>query len=294
MYKYHLFGQEAANNFLEKNIPLDDSIKKTAMEQGLNAHEIQRVAERANHEVFRQLLPKQENPFFKLANPLQIVKDLNFGPDMSISAFQSDDGKIKGIKIQSKKSYSTFNSSDDVGDDIDAKSLFEINDDDKDKPSEEKESKIKIMDNLKDNKNIMDNKYKEVMRLLQEIKAKLTESVKEAELEGVEPEQIKSAALKTLPEHAPIINDFFQSYKIDEYFKLAKVMNKSHLHKTAGDYLNPQSSMAKSFKEMTRHIANSEIVKQAIENLNSEIERIKSIKDEYIKGKDLKRAKRFL
>lgn len=59
------FGELLSQDFLEKNIPLNEGLKKIASENGLNKQQLQRVAESANVNTYLNLIKKSKNRYLK-------------------------------------------------------------------------------------------------------------------------------------------------------------------------------------------------------------------------------------
>jgi hypothetical protein len=79
--QYALWGADVSQDYLERGIPLTDSLRKVAQEQQLNPHQIRRVAEHANTKTFNELLPRREefggDPRFEPASADSVIAEAN-------------------------------------------------------------------------------------------------------------------------------------------------------------------------------------------------------------------------
>ena len=76
-------AQTAAKRYVEEGAPLTDTIRKIAMENDLNSHQIHRVCEMANIATHRSLWPKtaqKEALAFPLADAQQVVEVMTKKP----------------------------------------------------------------------------------------------------------------------------------------------------------------------------------------------------------------------
>lgn len=75
-FDVHYFAKKASDNYIKSKIPLNDSIKKIAEENGLNDEYVRRVCETANHNVNQHLFDTQEdkNIYFKVAEAETILQ----------------------------------------------------------------------------------------------------------------------------------------------------------------------------------------------------------------------------
>jgi hypothetical protein len=62
--KYAEYGEQAAENYIESGVPLNDTIKKIAQDEQLNKHEIERVVERANTKTFLNMFKEADDKTF--------------------------------------------------------------------------------------------------------------------------------------------------------------------------------------------------------------------------------------
>jgi hypothetical protein len=89
-YQFDVFGREAANAYLERNVSLNETIEKIANENDLTYNQIERVCEAANKDVYLHLFKNQSNAektgakgvyekyvVFPIAEPGVISKALN-------------------------------------------------------------------------------------------------------------------------------------------------------------------------------------------------------------------------
>jgi hypothetical protein len=100
--QYEMWGIQAADDFLKRQVPLVDSIKKIAKENSLNPKQIARVAEVANNASYLTLFKQAKDKTFEfpLADTKQIIKDLNVKlekehPDIPVQYLQPPPQQIK-------------------------------------------------------------------------------------------------------------------------------------------------------------------------------------------------------
>ncbi len=71
------FAKKASDNYFSNKVPLNESIKKFASDNGFNTEQTKRICEASNHNVNQHLFNTQEdkNIYFDIADASQITSE---------------------------------------------------------------------------------------------------------------------------------------------------------------------------------------------------------------------------
>lgn len=274
-----LMGKQAANQYLEDGIALNDAITKIAgAYNDISTEQVKRIVEFANQSVYlakhdqaKTANAESSYPQFELADASKILQDL------------SEDARPT-ISPQTDIDYSRSSNKTKISSAITEKALEELfktaSEDDKEYSTETiasdvlemKHSLIGLIDNLND-------RYNQHESLFKEATAEFYSNVKSHILEGGELGEVYTAAQSVCPDRdklddlmEPIVRGLLVE-KVAKAEALATHM--SELHKFAHRVVNPEHPFVTTFSAML--LAGDELIKvsSALSEANEGLTKVK-------------------